>query len=87
MKKTKKLRPEEILKFDGKRAIIGTITQIVDDELTAFFVVKIGGIIFYNNNEYRWKTRKEAEEARERIKKHVREMIKKIKKSNKGEKL
>ncbi len=80
MGKTRKLSKKELLKFDGKRAMIGRITQIVNDDLVDFFVVRIGGIIFCDDGgAYRWSTRKEAEEARERIKKRVRKVIAELK--------
>ena len=80
MDKSKKLSKKEILKLDKKRAIIKEITQIVNGNLVNFFVVKIGGVVFCDDDgEYRWLTRKEAEEARKRIKQRVRKIIDELK--------
>ena len=74
------LNEREILEFDGKRVMIGTISQIIDGNFINFYVVKIGGKIFCDDGGiFKFRTKKEAEEARERIKRRVRKVIDELK--------
>ena len=80
MKKSRKLSKKELLKFEGKRAIITKITQIINNDFIDFFVVKINGIVFCDDDgEYRWPTREEAKKARDRIKRRIRKVIDELK--------